>query len=151
MIYRGLTAQTAQHYRQGGLDAYGNSPERAISKGSGTPCRRCLCNVPEGKPYLLVAHRPFAGTGSYAETGPIFLCADACRAQTDLPPVLTTSPSYLIKAYSPDERIIYGTGKIVAQAQVHTHVETLLAQTGTAFVDIRSASNNCWLMRAYAG
>ncbi len=93
-----------------------NQAERgAFSDGDGVPCRHCFAHVPAGREYLILAHRPFPAPQPYAETGPIFLCADAC-ARWDgpgVPPVLTTSPDYLLKGYTADHRILYGTGSVV--------------------------------------
>ena len=71
-----LPSETVARWRQGGLDANGQVPERVgASSGSGTPCRHSLAQVPQGKPCLIVAHRPFGGLNPYAEAGPIFVCA----------------------------------------------------------------------------
>ena len=70
---------------------------------------------------LILAHRPFAGLHAYAETGPIFIFATACMrggGSSEVPAILTTSHDYLIKGYSADERIIYGTGEIVATTRI---------------------------------
>ena len=151
MIFRGLEGEVAGRYQAGGVDAYGNLPERSVSDGPGNPCRHCLRTVPEGEEMLILAHRPFGTLQPYAETGPIFLCVGHCDGAGDqegLPEVLTLSPQYLIKAYSVDERIIYGTGDVVAQAVLAEEVAQRLARADVAFVDVRSARNNCWLARA---
>jgi hypothetical protein len=54
--------------------------ERAVSDGQGNPCRSCLHEVPAGAGMLILAARPFPAAQPYAETGPIFFCADACKA-----------------------------------------------------------------------
>jgi hypothetical protein len=103
--------------------------------------------IPEGAPMLVLAYRPFATLQPYAETGPVFLCSDACApAGTDLPDVLV-SPAYLLKAYGADERIIYGTGQTTPIEQVHSYAKALLERDDVAFVDLRSAVNNCWQCR----
>jgi hypothetical protein len=53
----------------------------------------------------------------------------------------------LLKAYSVDERIIYGTGQITARSGIEGYARSLLARDDVAFVDIRSAKNNCWQVR----
>lgn len=135
--------------REGGLDAYGRPAERVASDGNGNPCRHCLDFVPEGAGMLILAYRPFDGLHPYVETGPIFLCADACQPWTGpgLPPVLTSSPDYLLKGYTADQRIRYGTGKIVAKEDVETYAADLLRRPEISFVDVRSARNNCFLTR----
>ncbi|MGR3502006.1 DUF1203 domain-containing protein [Pseudaestuariivita sp.] len=152
LTFEGLATQTAEALRGGGVDAYGNTAERAVSNGSGVPCRHCLRMVPKGTGYLIVAHRPFSGLQPYAETGPIFLCAGACAAPEDrraVPEVLTASPDYLLKGYGADERIVYGTGAIVARDRVRAFAEEVLSRADIAFVDVRSARNNCWLGRIH--
>ncbi|MBU2980395.1 DUF1203 domain-containing protein [Lentibacter algarum] len=146
--YAGMPQAEADALRAGGPDAYGTPAERSISSGAGNPCRCCLQNVPEGAEMLICAHKPFTANQPYAETGPIFLCADHCEVKgTFLPPVLTTSPDYLLKAYSHDERIIYGTGQITAKSELESYASSLLARDDVAFVDVRSSRNNCWQVR----
>lgn len=148
-IFHGMTQTQADAYRAGAPDAYGNPPERKRSTGTGNPCRCCLRNIPEGAEMLVLAHRPFSSSQPYAETGPVFLCAAPCKAHSgDLPPVAKTSPDYLLKGYSDDERIIYGTGQITLFSEIESYTAELLAREDVAFVDIRSARNNCWQVRA---
>ena len=138
--------------RDGGPDAYGNAPERAVSDGEGVPCRCCLRDVPAGETYLIVAARPFSELQPYAETGPIFLCERDCDPWSGdaVPPILTTSPDYLIKGYDGNERIVYGTGSVVSRETLSERVAELTGREEIAFVDIRSARNNCFQTRAVA-
>ena len=135
--------------RQGAPDANGQKAEHHVSDGGGNPCRHCLDFIPAGAAMLILSHRPFAGLHPYAETGPIFLCAGPCApwAGTGLPPILTASPDYLLKGYRPDERIAYGTGRVTPRADIATYAATLLARDDIAFVDVRSARNNCFQAR----
>ncbi|RGP37994.1 DUF1203 domain-containing protein [Pseudotabrizicola alkalilacus] len=153
ITFHALPTELVQHLRGGGADAYGMPPERAVSTGSGTPCRHCLDDVPEGAGMLILAHRPFPALQPYAETGPVFLCADACARWSGdgVPPILTCSVDYLLKGYTADFRICYGTGKVVAQAEVAAYAAALLARPEIAFVDVRSARNNCFLCRIGRG
>ena len=148
-LISGMSSQKARSYRTGALDAYDNAPELETSSGTGVPCRHCLKIVPEGEGVLVFAYRPFDTLHPYAETGPIFLCASECAApsKTKLPEVLKASPEYLIKGYTADQRIKYGTGAIVPQAETDARLKELLQDPDLAFVDIRSAKNNCWLAR----
>ena len=135
--------------RHGGLDAYGLPPERVVSDGGGNPCRHCLDYIPKGEEMLILAHRPIAKLHPSAETGPIFLCARDCAPWqgAGLPPILNASPDYLLKAYGSDERIIYGTGRVTPKDQVAEYAAELLVRDGVAFVDLRSARNNCFQIR----
>lgn len=154
LICEALDSGVAAALRAGGPDANGQPAERgAISDGAGTPCRHCLCHVPAGQEYLILAHRPFPAPQPYAETGPIFLCAAPCARWPGpgLPPILTTSPDYLLKGYSAAHRIVYGTGRIVPAAGVAAYAAEVLADPRVAFVDVRSARNNCFQCRFRPG
>ncbi len=147
--YTPLPTPTVEALRAGGPDAYGQPPEHGVSNGSGNPCRHCLRMIPEGASMLILAHRPFDGLHPNAETGPIFLCADACAAYDGdvLPPVLQTSPDYLLKGYTADHRISYGTGRVTPSVEIEAYASTLLEDPKIAFVDVRSARNNCFALR----
>ena len=136
--------------RAGGPDANGQPAEVHVSRGAGTPCRSCMRHVPEGTRYLILAARPFPGPQPYAETGPIFLCADACEPweEEGVPPILETAPQFLLKGYSSDHRIVYGTGQITRSDAVPAYAARLLEDAAIAYVDVRSAQNNCFQTRA---
>ena len=151
--FHALDSDWVRSIRAGGPDANGLPAEQGTSDGQGVPCRHCLKDVPAGQGMLILACRPFAALQPYAETGPIFLCADDCPRHSgpSLPHILATSPDYLLKAYSADERIIYGTGRVVARDDVTDYAERLLANPAAAFVDVRSARNNCFQLRIRRG
>ena len=152
-VFLPLTDAEAAHYRAGGRDAYGLLPERRVVQGGGVPCRHTLTMLPEGTPYLIVAHRPFAGLNPYTETGPIFLAAEdlpGAAPSPDLPPFLT-SPAYIVRGYSADERIIYGTGAVTPTADIPAACARLFQRPEVAFVHVRSASNNCFHVRVERG
>ncbi len=134
--------------RKGGPDAYGNEAEQTISDGSGLPCRYCLCDIPKDAPMLTAAACPFPELQPYAETGPIFLCADCAPYEREgMPPVLAGRKECLLKAYGADNRIIYGTGQITSTKAVDAYAKHLLSDPKVAYVDARSATNNCFTLR----
>lgn len=147
-----LPTKDVRRLQDGGADAYGHPPERAMSDGGGNPCRHCLKDIPEGQAMLILAHRPFSGLHPYAETGPIFLCADPCAqgGGAKVPEVLTTSPDYLVKGYNDQDRIVYGTGQIVPAEGVADYADRVLQDAGVAYVHVRSARNNCYQLRIEA-
>lgn len=149
LTYLPYDAAEVARLRAGGPDAYGKPAERAISSGTGTPCRSCLRNVPKGAEMLICAARPFDDLQPYAETGPVFFCADDCTPHDGgaLPAILQTSPDYLVKAYDQTDRIIYGTGQITPRAEVSQYAARLFENDAVAYVDVRSARNNCFLTR----
>ena len=149
MHYTALPTDTVRALQSGQPDAYGAPPERTVSDGTGTPCRHCLSDVPAGAGMLILAHRPFPDPQPYAETGPIFLCADPCAqgGGAEVPAVLTTSPDYLLKGYTPDNRILYGTGAVIPREAVPDRAAAILDDPRVAYVHVRSARNNCYLLR----
>ncbi|MBE1293716.1 MAG: DUF1203 domain-containing protein [Rhodobacteraceae bacterium] len=143
-----LPTEQVAAIRSSRTDAYGNTVEVAISDGDGIPCRSCLKITPKGMPFLILAHRPFESQNAYTETGPIFLCEDCTgTAPSSTLPDILTAPTYIVRGYSVDERIVYGTGQVTPTADIAGYTESLLARADIAFVDVRSASNNCFLCR----
>lgn len=147
--FKAITTQEAEAFRAGAPDAYGNPAERAVSPGVGTPCRHCLKHIPKGQDMLILAYKPFDGSHPYAEIGPIFLCADACErgGGDDLPEIFTTSPDFLVKGYSANERIVYGTGGVTPTAEMQSKIDAIFADPDVAYIHVRSARNNCYQAR----
>lgn len=145
----GLPTATVDALQTGAPDANGQIAEQALSDGNGVPCRHCLAQVAADEPYLILAHRPFATVQPYAECGPIFLHADSCPRYAGgaaLPPMLG-SPHYIVRGYSSDERIRYGTGRVVPTAEIAAYALELFAREDVAFLHVRSATNNCYQCR----
>jgi hypothetical protein len=148
MRFVAIPTDVVRAYQAGGLDANGQVPERKRSEGGGNPCRHCLQMIPDGAEMLVLAHRPFPVPQPYAEVGPIFLCADACQAGggSDLPAMLA-SPDYIVRGYGEDDRIVYGTGGVVATGVIPARVAELFGDMRVAYVHVRSARNNCYQVR----
>jgi Protein of unknown function (DUF1203) len=150
--FHGLPSADVEMIHRTGVDSYGDPVERhASAEQDGMPCRHCLQNVPQGLPFLALAHRPFHGRNPFTETGPIYLCDPICtRAEpSPEPPAFLSATQYLLRGYGPDERIVYGTGAVTPRADLTTYAAHLLERDDIAFVDLRSASNNCFLCRIY--
>ncbi len=143
-----LPTEEVRALQDGGRDAYGHLPERAISDGTGQPCRHCLRQVPKGETYLIIAHRPFPTTQPYAETGPIFLCAKHCAPGGGRAiPASLTAPAYIVKGYTRDDRILYGTGRVTPTNAIPERAAEILENPEIAYVHVRSAANNCYSVR----
>ncbi len=148
--YTPMPSALAARYRRREPDAYGLTPEIHVSDGIGMPCRHCLANIKAGDSYLILAYRPFPELQPYAETGPIFLHAEECDAYAGgaaVPPILTTSKDYLLRGYSEDNRIVYGSGSVVPVADINTRAAELLHRPEIAYIHVRSARNNCYQCR----
>lgn len=143
-----MPSDQASAYRAGAPDAYGLSPEQRTSPG-GYPCRHCLCEIDAGEPYLTLAYRPFPHLQPYAETGPIFLHAETCpryEATEILPPMLT-SPDYIVRGYGEDDRIVYGSGGVIATEAIRARADALFSNPEISYIHVRSARNNCYQCR----
>ncbi|SEL36534.1 Protein of unknown function [Roseovarius azorensis] len=153
ITFTALPTPIARAWQAGAPDAYGNPPERHVAQGTGNPCRHCLRFIPEGAGMLILAHRPFDGLHPYAETGPIFLCADACPRHEGaaMPEILRDSPDYLLKGYNAQDRIVYGTGRVVAAADVAGYAQAVFERSDVAYIHVRSARNNCYQARIDRG
>jgi len=148
--FTALPTGVARAYRAGAPDANGQPAERTVSDGGGNPCRHCLRFIPEGAGMLILAHRPFPAPQPYAESGPIFLCADDCPRWEgeDAPPVFRrTGGERLVKGYGTDDRIVYGLGRIVPVSEVARRAAEVLDDPRVAYVHVRSATNNCYTCR----
>jgi len=150
ILFSSMPTDQAEAYWSGAADAYGHPPEAHVSTGDGVPCRHCQQDVAKGEKYLILAYRPFPRPQPYAETGPIFLHAAPCGRypETDrIPPMFLARQSYLLKGYGQDDRIVYGTGRIVASAGIAEAAAGILARDDVGYVHVRSALNNCFSCR----
>ena len=148
MRFVAIPTDVVRAYQAGGLDANGQAPERQVSDGGGNPCRHCLGLIPKGAGMLVLAHRPFPAPQPYAEVGPIFLCADACEVGGGAAlPGMLASPEYIVRGYGADDRIVYGTGGVVATGAITGRAGEILADPRVDYVHVRSARNNCYQVR----
>jgi hypothetical protein len=150
ITYLAMPTEEARAFQAGAPDAYDLPPERSVSDGDGVPCRHCLQDVRKGEDYLILAYRPFPALQPYAETGPIFLHAEPCVRADDAhktPAMLAKRAAHLIKGYSSDDRIVYGTGKIAPSADLDAEAANILKRDDVAYVHVRSSVNNCYTCR----
>ncbi len=148
-----LETPFVQAIRMGAADANGQPAERRVAPVEGYPCRHCLGPIGKGEAFLVLAHRPFPAPQPYAEIGPIFLHAEACPrggGSVETPSCLS-SPSYIVRGYGADDRIVYGTGGVVDTLAIAARAAELLADPAIAYVHVRSAANNCYQCRIERG
>ena len=144
----------ARMLQQEGLDANNQTPERHISDGDGVPCRHCLTEVAAGDPYLILSYRPFPEAQPYAESGPIFLHADECTRYTTedkVPSIFQEGEQRLMRGYNTQNRIVYGTGRIVESSQLENAAADIFADPEITYIHVRSAANNCYQCRIERG
>ena len=150
ILFKAIPTEVARSYQAGVQDDNGQLPEQHVSDGAGVPCRHCLREVPAGRPYLILGYRPFPVAQPYAELGPIFLCAEKCERHEEsqtVPQLFQSWNELLIRAYNSENRIIYGTGQVVATEEIPHISEKLFEDDAVDFIHLRSASNNCFQCR----
>lgn len=148
--YEALPTDLVRALQAGAPDANGQAPERRISDGAGNPCRHCLTDIAAGEPMLVLALRPFPSAQPYAEQGPIFLHAEPCTrhdARAGMPAMFRERTFYLVRGYDRSDRIVYGSGGIVAPDALDSRAAELLSQDGIAYLHVRSGSYNCYQCR----
>ena len=145
-----IPTDLVRNLQAGGLDANGQKAEIQVSDGAGNPCRHCLREIPAGEDMLVLAYRPFPNLQPYAELGPVFLCSRECERHPEsdkLPVMFQSWDKILIRAYESNDRIIYGTGNVIDTTDVVKAINDLFKVQETAYVHMRSASNNCYQCR----
>ncbi len=150
LMFRALATNEVRRLQAGGADANGIVPERQTSDGTGNPCRHCLSDIPAGKEMLVLAFRPFPDLQPFAEVGPIFLCAEACERHVEagsLPVLFDDYDCILLRGYSSDDRIRYGSGRVIAIEQVEAEAQKMFADGSIAYIHMRSSTNNCYQCR----
>ncbi|MBE7637353.1 DUF1203 domain-containing protein [Sneathiella sp. P13V-1] len=146
LSYCAIPTNHARSIQRGGIDAYGNPPDRVISDGQGNPCRHCLEEIPEGAGILVFAYKPFSGTHAYSETGPVFLCEKECERhkENEFPKIAYGDNAYLIRGYDAEERIIYGSGDIVSAMGIEEFALNVFENMNAKEVHVRSKKYNCF-------
>jgi Protein of unknown function (DUF1203) len=148
--FQALPTDHVRALQAGGKDANGLAAERTVSDGNRNPCRHCLTEIDRGAAMLVLAYRPFPSMQPYAEVGPIFLCADRCRRHRDtnaLPSMFRGWDRILVRGYTTDHRIKYGTGQVIDMTAVESVAARMFSDDTVAYVHMRSASNNCYQCR----
>ena len=144
-----MDTEAAARLRAGAPDANGQPAERLVAPQDGLPCRHCLAMIDKGEPFLIAAHRPFPAPQPYAEVGPIFLHAEDCPrgGGTTSIPAFLDSPRYIIRGYGKDDRIVYGTGRIVETRDIPAEAHAMFEGAAVRYIHVRSATNNCFHCR----
>ena len=149
-----LDSDLARAWRAGSPDANGQAPEVQTSDGGGNPCRHCLDDIAEGARMLVLAHRPFPAPQPYAEVGPIFVHAEDCPRYdppAGAPAMFARREAILIRGYGADDRIVYGSGKVIPTQDIEATARKILEDPRIAYLHLRSASNNCYQCRIERG
>ena len=60
---------------------------------------------------------------------------------------MLASPSYILRGYGADDRIVYGTGAVAATGSLLAEAAARFADPRVMYLHVRSARNNCFQCR----
>ena len=145
--FQALPTDRVREIQAGGPDANDQVARKVLSDGQGNPCRHCLSEIALNEEMLVLAYRPFPSAQPYAEIGPIFLCAKECSRHPEsdaLPEMFQNTKRLILRGYTTEHQILYGTGQVVEVEDVEKIAEEILANSRVSYVHMRSATNNCY-------
>src|SRR5262249_52475079 len=143
LVVRGIPSARVDLLRRGGPDANGQPAVTRVAEGVANPCRHCLELIRDGDEKLILAYRPFDSIHPYAEVGPIFLHATACRRYDgdSLPKWFDYMDPAIIRGYGSDDWIRYDTGSVVSGVELTAACRAILADSTVQYVHVRSKFN----------
>lgn len=132
-----------------GIDDLGQPVERHLAAG-GEPLRDVLRRAVPGEAILLASHCAFTLPGPYREYGPVFVSATAGGMPAlDALPLAGDAPylgaSFVLRAYSPDERIV--DARLSSPQAAAADLDALFARAAVAFVLARFTTDGCYALR----
>ncbi|OON64280.1 hypothetical protein B0920_13410 [Massilia sp. KIM] len=136
-----------------GMDDQGQAVERHVAEG-GEPLRDLLRRARPGEAILLASYCPFTQAGPYREYGPVFVSAQggeapACDALPLAGPQPYLGASFVLRAYSGDERIV--DARVSAPQSADADLSALFARPEVAFVLARFTAYGCYALRLERG
>ena len=132
-----------------GIDDLGQPVERHLAAG-GEPLRDCLRRARPGEAILLASYCPFTAAGPYKEYGPVFVSSAGGEAPAmDRLPLHGETPylgaSFVLRAYSPEERIVDAC--LSSPQAAAADLDVFLARSEVAFVLARFPTYGCYALR----
>ena len=140
-----IPAADLDRIRANGVDDFGNPLEpRVVRDSGGTPLRCCLREADAGGRVVLVAYRPAAVGGPYAEVGPVFVHAERCDGYTGSSyPEGFRHRQQLLRAYDEQGRQVENV--IVDGVRAELAIADLLDRHDVAFVHSRNVLAGCYM------
>ena len=144
-----LPADELERIRARGVDDFGNALEPITVTEPGTPLRCCLRDAEPGERVALIAYRPAAVGGPYAEVGPVFVHAEACAGYPDAAryPESFRARNQLLRAY--DERGRQVENVIIDGPVAERAITDLLGRPGVAYLHSRNVLAGCYMFAVH--
>jgi hypothetical protein len=145
-----IPAGVLDRIRAAGQDDFGNPLVPTVSEAGGEPMRCCLRPAAPGDRLTLIAYRPFARPGPYAESGPVFIHAEACAGYAgtgSYPPGYRDWPTMVFRPYHYDGAIAYDAIELADADSAEALIERLLADPAIEFIHARNVKAGCYMFR----
>ena len=143
-----IPADVLDGIRAAGEDLSGNRLVPITDDAGGSPMRCCLKPSAPGDRLCVIAYRPFTHPGPYAETGPVFVHADACGGYTDTssyPAGYREWPTMVFRPYRYDGVIAYDAIQMGDGATAEKLIAEILADPTIEFVHTRNVYAGCFM------
>lgn len=141
--YRPLPTAVAERARRDLIDPFGHRLH--VQPGEASPCRHCLRIGRADEPLVLLSYRPFERDATpYAETGPVFVHADACPAYADqavFPPEFE-SRALILRAY--DSRDAIADSVVADPGTAQDAARALFQDDSVKYVHARNVAYGCF-------
>jgi hypothetical protein len=145
-----LPAGDLERIRARGADDFGNALEPVtVTTTGGTPLRCCLRDAEPGERVVLIAYRPAAVGGPYAEVGPVFVHAEACAGYADEAryPEGFRARNQLLRAYDARGRQVENV--VVDGPAAERAITDLLGRPGVAYLHSRNVLAGCYMFAVH--
>jgi hypothetical protein len=141
--YRGVPAEDLHRIRRDGVDDYGNPVVPRRSR-AGMILRCCLKLSEEGESIALIAYRPMALGGPYAEVGPVFVHAEDCPGHSTSGgfPADFRNRRAVLRPYDADGLMLDGV--VAEPGESETELKRLFDDPDVAVVQVRNVVAGCW-------
>ncbi len=132
--------------RNAGKDEHGNDFVAFPAEGW-EPTRCCLRVATGGESIALIAYSPFTVQSPWAESGPVYVHAEACagyEVHGELPAELRAGPR-ILRTYYADESLDYDDITLVPEGQdLEPALRDLLTRPKVAAVHVRAWMSQCF-------
>jgi hypothetical protein len=143
-----IPAGVLERIRAAGHDDFGNPLVPVTSEEGGEPMRCCLQRAAPGDRLGLIAYRPFARPGPFAESGPVFIHAEACAGYASTgsyPPGYRDWPTMVFRPYHYDGSIAYDAIALGDGAGAEALIASMLADPAIEFIHTRNVYAGCYM------
>jgi Protein of unknown function (DUF1203) len=148
-----IPAATLAGVRRAGRDQGGNELIPIVDADGGSPLRCCLRRSTPGEALYLIAYCPFSRPGPYAETGPVFVHANACPGYPDndvYPAGYRDWPPMIFRPYRHNaelgcDAIAYEAIRMGDGVAAESLIASMFADPTINFIHTRNVNAGCFM------